>query len=208
MSTKLVVMLSANELIATRRPFTSTSVASAPSPRRLTAAAPLAVESWLLPRVENVPLPTNGCFFEQLLQVGVAGLLEVAPVERHDRRRVLEIGRARDARAGDVDHLEFRSVALLLRVDRGGQPSRGESQSASQCDPNCACQHVLVIAHCSRPSVFRSWSTDLFCASVDCCQNASHRTKLSFGRCYSATGKFRLGFRDDRAHATRPCGAA
>jgi len=61
-STKLVVMLSAKALIATRRPFTSTSVASAPSPRRLIAEAPLAVESWLLPRVENVPLPAKGCF--------------------------------------------------------------------------------------------------------------------------------------------------
>ena len=62
MSTKLVVMDSANELIATRRPLTSTSVASAPRPRRLIEAAPLAVESWLLPRVENVPFPTNGLF--------------------------------------------------------------------------------------------------------------------------------------------------
>ena len=62
MSTKLVVMSWANELTATRRPFTRTSVASEPRPRRLTPAAPLAVESWLLPRVENVPAPTNGCF--------------------------------------------------------------------------------------------------------------------------------------------------
>jgi hypothetical protein len=62
MSTKLVVMLSANALIATRRPLTSTSVASAPRPRRLIEAAPFAVESWLLPRVEKVPFPVNGCF--------------------------------------------------------------------------------------------------------------------------------------------------
>ena len=62
MSTKSDVMLSAKALIATRRPFTSTSVASAPRPRRLTEAAPLAVESWSLPRVENVPLPAKGCF--------------------------------------------------------------------------------------------------------------------------------------------------
>ncbi len=62
MSTKLVVMFSANELIATRRPLTSTSVASAPRPRRLMEAAPFAVESWLLPRVENAPLPLAGIF--------------------------------------------------------------------------------------------------------------------------------------------------
>jgi hypothetical protein len=62
MSTKFVVMLSAKGLIATRRPLTSTRVASAPRPRRLIEAAPLAVESWLLPRVENAPLPFEGIF--------------------------------------------------------------------------------------------------------------------------------------------------
>ena len=59
-STNELVIPSAKALIDTRRPLINTSVASAPKPRKLTAAEPLAVESWLLPRVEKVPLPATG----------------------------------------------------------------------------------------------------------------------------------------------------
>ena len=59
-STNELVILSAKALIATRRPFIRTSVASGPIPLRDTAAAPLAVESWLLLRVEKVPAPVAG----------------------------------------------------------------------------------------------------------------------------------------------------
>ena len=59
-STNELVILSAKALIATRRPLISTSVASGPMPRSDTAAAPFAVESWLLLRVEKVPAPVAG----------------------------------------------------------------------------------------------------------------------------------------------------
>ena len=59
-STNELVMLSANALMATRRPLISTKVASGPIPLRDTEAAPFAVESWLLLRVEKVPAPVAG----------------------------------------------------------------------------------------------------------------------------------------------------
>ena len=51
---------SAKALDPTRRPLISTKVASGPKPRKLIDAPPLAVESWLLPRVENAPEPFAG----------------------------------------------------------------------------------------------------------------------------------------------------
>ena len=160
MSTKLVVMDSANELIATRRPLTSTSVASAPRPRRLTDAAPLAVESWLLPRVENVPLPTNGWSCEQLLQVGVAGLGDVVGRERDDRRRVLEVRRARDARARHVHRLEVLAlVRVRLRERRQRCQARGQAERAAQCQADCALSVAGDSLLILRPPV-RDWKND------------------------------------------------
>ncbi len=60
MSTNEFATPSAKEETATRRPLSKTSVESAPKPRKLIAAAPFAVVSWLLPWVEKVPTPAEG----------------------------------------------------------------------------------------------------------------------------------------------------
>jgi hypothetical protein len=121
-STKFVVMFPANALIATRRPLTSTSVASAPSPLRLIEAALFAVESWLLPRVRRCR-SRERLLFHQLLQVVVPRLAQIVAAEGCDRRWAFETGGTADAGPRDVD-LDRLRAGLLRENSDGGQGRR------------------------------------------------------------------------------------